>query len=167
MAQRPNIDLSKLSQADKLILGGAGAFFIWSFLPFWYHYSVPGCSSVPGFAVKCSQGFNAWHSMTFIAALVTLLALIWTGLRLAGVTKNLQVNFPLAYVDLGLAGLAILFTLLGLVVKYAGVAGFSWGLIVGLLMAIVWGYGAYMKYQEPQTAGPTTPPPPSPGGFSA
>src|SRR6266702_2894909 len=129
MAQRPNIDLSKLSQADKLILGGAGAYFIWSFLPFWYHYSIPGCSSVPGIAVKCSAGFNAWHAMTFIAALVTLLALI------------------------------------GLVVKYAGVAGFSWGLIVGLLMAIVWGYGAYMKYQEPQTAGPPTPPPPSPGGF--
>jgi hypothetical protein len=153
--QRPGIDLSKLSTADKLILGGAGGFFIWSFIPVWYSVDFG-----EGFVVG-SASFNGWRSMTLFAALLSILALIWAGLRLANVSIN--VSFKPGMVDLGIAALALLFTLLGLVVKYAGVAGFSWGLFVGILLALVWSYGAYMKYQEPATVVP----PPPPGGFTA
>lgn len=153
--QRPGMDLSKLSTADKLILGGAGGYFIWSFLPFWYSVSF----GEGAFGVSAS--FNAWRSVTLFAALLSLLALIWAGLRVAGV--NLNLNVKPGIIDLGIAGLALLFTLLGLVVKYAGVAGFSWGIFVGILLALVWAYGAYMKYQEASA----TPPPPGPGGFTA
>ncbi len=161
--QRPGLDLSKLSSADKLILGGAGGYFIWSFLPFWYHFG----------AGPISSNLGGWHGITLFPALLSLLALAWTGARVAGVTANVKVNFPIAYIDLGLAGLAILFTLLGLVSKPA-FYGISWGLFVAIILALVWGYGAWMRYQEPAASGgppPAGPPPPPAsgggGGFTA
>jgi hypothetical protein len=170
--QRPggfNLDLSRLTTADKLILIGTGGYFIWSFLPFWYHFSIPGC----GLGV-CSSSINAWHGVTVFTVILALIGLVWTGARVGGMTTSLRMNFPSAYIDLGLAGLTVLFTLLGLVVKPASVYNFSWGLFVGLILAIVWGYGAYMRYQEPAPTGPPPgagPPPPPPagggGGFSA
>jgi len=170
--QRPGgfqLDFSRLTTADKLILVGTGGYFIWSFLPFWYHFSA-GCAL--GFCP--SANINGWHGVTVFAVILSLLGLVWTGARVGGVTANLRLNFPAAYIDLGLAGLALLFTLLGLVVKPASVFGFSWGLFVAIILAIVWAYGAYMKYQEPAPVGPPPgagPPPPPPagggGGFSA
>jgi hypothetical protein len=164
-------DMSRLTSADKLILIGTGGYFIWSFLPFWYSFSIPGCAGNT-LGISCSSSINAWHGMTLIASLLALVGLVWTGARVAGATSNLRMNFPLAYIDLGLAGATILFTLLGLVVKPAGAFKFSWGLFVGLILALVWGYGAYMRYQEPAVAGPPPgagppPPPASGGGFSA
>jgi hypothetical protein len=170
--QRPGLDLSRLTSADKLILGGAGAYFIWSFLPFWYSFSVPGCAG-NSFGINCSASIGGWHGVTTFAVILALLELVWTGLRIGGMTANMRVNFPLAYIDLGLAGLAVLFTLLGLVVKPAGAFKFSWGLFVAIILALVWGYGAYMRLQEPAAAGPPPgagpPPPPAAGGggFSA
>jgi len=154
--QRPSLDLSKLSSADKLILGGAGGYFIWSFLPFWYHVS--------------GSNISGWHGITVFPVILALLALAWTGARVAGMTANVKVNFPLAYIDLGLAGLAVLFTLLGLV-SQPTFYNFSWGLFIAIILSLVWGYGAWMRYQEPAaTGGPPPagpPPPPSGGGFTA
>jgi hypothetical protein len=167
--QRPGLDLSRLTTADKLIIGGCAGYFIWSFLPFWYSVNACAGTNFPG----CSISLNGWHGVTTFAVILSLLGLIWTGARVAGMTANMKVNFPLAYIDLGLAGLALLFTLLGLVVKASGVAGFSWGLFVAIILAGIWTYGAYMRYQEPAAAGPPPgagPPPPPPaqgGGFSA
>ena len=168
MAQQParpsfNLNLGALTTADKLILGGAGLFFIWSFFSVWYKVSAgAGCTGV------CSVSFNGWHGVTTFAVILALVALVWTGARLAGVTKNVQVNFPLAYIDLGLAGLALFFTLLGLVVHpsfFVVKAGLQWGIFIALILALVWAYGAWMKYQEPAAAPPAAGPPA--GGFSA
>jgi hypothetical protein len=166
--QRPGFDMSRLTSADKLILGGAGGYFIWSFLPFWYSFDGCAGANIPG----CSVSFNGWHGVTTFAVILSLLELVWTGARVAGATANMRMNFPLAYIDLGLGGLALLFTLLGLVVKVSGVAGFSWGLFVAIILALVWAYGAYMRYQEPAAVGPPPgagppPPPAAGGGFSA
>jgi hypothetical protein len=145
MSQRPAFDINSLSTADKLVLGGAGVFFIWSLLPVWYKSS-----------------YNAWGGLTVIAAVASILAIIWGVLRIAQVNVNL--NVKRGVVDLALAGVGVLFTLLGLFVKRSGAFGFSWGLIVGLLISLGWAYGGYMKYSEPvQSAQPPPPPPPPPG----
>jgi hypothetical protein len=164
-------DMSRLTSADKLILGGSAAYFIWSFLPFWYTFSIPGCSG-NSLGIACSASINGWHGITVFPVILSLVGLAWTGARVAGMTSNMRVNFPLAYIDLGLAGLTLLFTLLGLVVKPAGAFKFSWGLFVAIILAGVWAYGAYMRYQEPAAVGPPPgagppPPPASGGGFSA
>jgi hypothetical protein len=153
MSQRPTFDINSLSTGDKLILGGAGVFFIWSLLPVWYKAG--------------PFSYNAWGGVTVIAALMALLAIAWVVVRLIGIRINLNVKPGL--IDLGLAGAGVLFTLLGLVVKRYGIVGFSWGLIVGLLISLGWAYGAYMKYSEPAETvppampGPPPAPPPAPG----
>jgi hypothetical protein len=159
MAQRPSIDMTKLTQADKIILGGAGLFFIWSFIPVWYKYSARSLFgiSVPGGPVARVSG---WHGITSISAILSILAIAWVIARVAGV--NINLNFKPSFVDLGLAGLALLFTLLGLAVQ-PSFADFAWGLFVAIVLGLVWSYGAYMKYVEPAAmASPPPPPPTSP-----
>ena len=150
MGQRPSFDVSKLSTADRLIAGGAGLYFIWSFLPVWYKFGIGDILGVPG----ATTYFNGWGGVTVISAILSLLALAWVGMRVAGVGLNLNVKPGL--IDLALGALGLLFTLLGLIVKRAGVAGFAWGLFVAILLALVWAYGAYMKYNEPAGGGGLT-----------
>jgi hypothetical protein len=151
MAQRPSFDMTKLSSADKIIAGAAGLYFIWSFIPVWYSVDLGPLS---GFGADVS--ISGWHGVTTFAVVLSILALVWVGLRMAGVSMSL--SFKPGLVDLGLAAVAVLFTLLGLVVQ-PSFFGISWGLIVALLLAIAWGYGAYMKYNEPAVV-----PPPAVGG---
>ena len=145
MGQRPQFDMSRLTTADKLVFAGSGLFCIWAFVPTWYKYTSESLFgvAVPGAG---SASVNAWRGVTFIAALLSLIALVWAGLRVAGVNLNLNVKPGL--VDLGLAGLALLITLLGLIAEPAG-SGISWGIFVGLILALVWAYGTYMKFNEP------------------
>jgi hypothetical protein len=149
MAQRPSFDLTKVSTADRIIAGGAGLYLIWSLFPVWYSFD-----PLPGFGEALR--ISAWHGVTTLSVIMSILALVWVGMRIAGV--NLNLTFNPSMVDLGLAGIGLLFTLLGLVVRPAEF-GISWGLFIGLLLAIAWAYGAYMKYSEPAVL-----PPPVGGG---
>lgn len=141
--------MSKLSTAEKIIAGAAGLYFIWSFLPVWYSFD-----PVPGFGE--SIRISGWHGVTTLSVIMSVLALVWVGIRIAGV--NLNLTFNPSMVDLGLAGIGLLFTLLGLIVQPT-LFGISWGLFIALLLAIAWAYGAYMKYSEPAAL-----PPPAVGG---
>jgi hypothetical protein len=78
---------------------------------------------------------------------------------------SLEFELPIksGLLHLGVAGLALLFTLLGLAAKPGGY-GISWGIIVALLIALVWAYGAYMMYSEPETM-PMSPPGDMQGGM--
>jgi ascorbate-specific PTS system EIIC-type component UlaA len=158
MGQRPSFDMSKLTTADRILVGASGLFLIWSFVPVWY--------SVDFDPALGSHSIGGWTGVTTVAAVMSILALAWVGMRIAGVSLNLTIK-P-GTVDLGLAGIALLFTLLGLVVQPA-LYGVSWGLIVALLLAVAWTYGGYMKYSEPEMVarppafGGTEPPAPPTG----
>jgi hypothetical protein len=67
------------------------------------------------------------------------------------------------------AAVALVCTLLGLLIKpsaFTVSASISWGLFVGIILTLVWAYGAYMMYNAPESAsssdtmGGTAPPPP-------
>jgi hypothetical protein len=139
MAQRPSFDMTKLTTADKIIAGAAGLYLIWSFIPVWYSLD-PALDRISG-----------WSGVTTIAAIASVLALIWVGMRVAGVSMNL--TFKPGLVDLVLAIIALFFTLLGLAVQPT-FYGVSWGLIVALFLALAWAYGGYMKYSEPAVMPP-------------
>jgi hypothetical protein len=157
--QGPSFDLSKVTAADKLILGGAGVYFIWSFMPFWYKFEIDlgplgsGSSSISGF-----RGF------TLLAALLALIAIAEIVVsRMMG--TELKIPAKRGVVHLLIAGVALLCTLLGLVVKPT-FYGISWGVIVAVIIAGVWAYGAYMLFSQPEApaagpAGGAMPPPPS------
>ena len=153
--QGSGFDVSKLSTGDKVVLGGAGVFFIWTFIPVWYKFS----AGVAGM-VGCSVSKNGWAGLTWVAAIMSIIALAEIAIKILNVKMSLPVKRGL--IHLGVAGIALLFTLLGLVSKPT-LYGMSWGLFVAIVIALVWVYGAYMMYSEPEAAAPPAPPaPPAP-----
>jgi len=162
MSQSSGFDISKMSTADKIIAGSGIVYFIWSLLPFWYSISIPGLGSD---SVSGLRGF------TLIAALLGLVAAAEVILRNIGTKLNLPM--PAGLLHLAAAGVALVCTLLGFLVR-PGVPGFRYGigfgLIVGLLIAAAWTYGAYMMYSQPAETGTSggsggaIPPPPGTGG---
>lgn len=158
MSQTSGFDMSKLSSADKIVLGGALAYVIWVFIPGWY--------SADAVIVSVTEdGFRfpmivAW--LLAIAAVAELVVRKFT-------TTNLNLPWKAGMIHLALAGAALVLTLLGLLIKPT-LFGISWALFVGIVIAAVWAYGAYMMYSQPAEAsmggGGAVPPPPSPGGFS-
>ncbi len=83
---------------------------------------------------------------------------------------NMKMNLPGTggHDPPGRRGIAFLFTLLGLLIKPTGF-GVSWALFVGILIAAVWAYGAYMMYSSRATSNATALPPPGDtgGGFTS
>jgi hypothetical protein len=141
--QGSSFDMSKLSTADKIVLGAAAAYFVWVFLPVWY-----SCCSLLGSTVSLGSvsGFRGVIIISWILALLAILEVV------ANRVMSMNINLPMnrGQVHLGVAGLALLFTLLGLVAKSTGLT-LGWGIFVGVVIAAVWTYGAYMMYSEPDS----------------
>lgn len=142
MAQQgSSFDMSKVSTADKIILGAAGAYIIWIFLPFWY-----SCCSLFGASVEAGSvsGFRGVLIISWILAILAVGEIVLS--RMMG--TELKIPGKRGQIHIGLAGGALLFTLLGLVAKSTGLT-LSWGIFVGLILAGVWAYGAYMLFSQP------------------
>jgi hypothetical protein len=153
MAQGANIDMSRVSTGEKIVLGGAGLYFIWAFIPVWYKLSID--LGVFGSSLGVNTSINGLRGVTLIAWILSILAIAEILLRsILGMRYNLPVKVGLAHI--AIAGLALLFTILGFVAKPTGF-GISWGLIVALIFVLAWTYGAYMMYSAPDTM-PMTPP---------
>ena len=145
MAQQgPSFDMSKVTTADKIILGAAGAYFVWIFLPFWY-----SCCSVLGVAVSAGSvsGFRGVLILSWLFAVLAILEIVVS--RVMG--TELKIPAKRGMIHIGLAGGALLFTLLGLIAKTTGLT-LSWGIFVGVVIAVVWAYGAYMLFAQPDAA---------------
>ena len=141
--QRSSFDMSKMSSADKIVLGAAAGYFIWVFLPFWY-----SCCSIAGFSADVGS-VNGFRGVLIIAWLLSIVAILEVVTRM----MNMDVKLPMArgQVHLGAAGLALLFTLLGLIAKTTGLT-LGFGIFVGIVIAGVWTYGAYMMYSQPEAS---------------
>jgi len=173
MAQQGSsgFDMSKVSTGEKIVLGGAGIYFIWSLLPFWYSFSLPDEAEALG--VDFSDSVNGFRGFTLIAAILALVAIAEIIVRKVA---NMEISLPMkaGLIHLGVAGVAVICTLLGLIAKPSygafGVgldSSLSWGYFVALILSLVWAYGGFMMYQEPETSAPPSAPPappPSPQG---
>jgi hypothetical protein len=153
------MDMSKLTTGEKIVLGGAGAYFIWAFIPVWYKLSID-LGPLGSFG---SDNINGFRGVTLFAWILALVAIVEIVLR-----SMMSMDFDLpakpGLIHLVVAGLALLLTLLGLVAKPTDY-GISWGIFVAILIALVWAYGAYMMYSAPETT-PTAPPADTRGGFT-
>jgi hypothetical protein len=157
--EKPGFDMSKMSTADKIVLGSAVVFLIWTFIPVWY-----SCCSVLGFSVSAGgvSGFRGVLIISWILSLVAIAEVVL--IKMAGMKMNLPAKRGL--IHLAVAGLALIFVLLGLVAKSTGLT-LSWGIFVGIVLAAIWTYGAYMMYSEPESAATPPPPPAGTGGFTS
>jgi hypothetical protein len=152
MAQRPSFDMSKLSTADKILLGGAALFLIDSFLP-WQRV----CVEVAGFSTCASAsawgGNGSWAGV--IAGLLAILLLAAGIAGLAGIA--MPPTMPMQTVISWLAfGTALFAVLKFLLVVTNEVYFFAF---IGVILALAIAYGGWMKMQEARVL-----PPPAVGG---
>jgi hypothetical protein len=159
MAQRPSFDMTKLSTADKIILGAGFLYFIDLFLP-WNRKCL---SILPG-AKTCGTALG-WHGIGILAGLLIIALLLWEGALAAGVQVNTG-TIRKGLVSLVLAGALLLFTLIRVLIKPSVIvftlSVWIWGWI-GLILAVVIAYGGFMRWQQDQVGGA---PPASPPGYT-
>jgi hypothetical protein len=156
MAQQgQGLDLSKVSTADKIILGATIGFVIWTFLPVWYT-----CCTALGVKFS-SDGITGFHGTLVLSWFLALLAIVEVVVtKVIGTELKMPVQRGMLHI--AIAALALLFTLLGLLLKPSAPGAstsLSWGIFVGLALNLVWAYGAFMLYSEPAS----TPSPPRSG----
>jgi hypothetical protein len=155
MAQRPTFDLSRVSTADKILLGGSLLMFIDTLIP-WQRL----CIDFPPLS-RCFTS-NAWGGNGAFAGvllgLFTLALLIGEIMIVAGVI--IPPNIPMPTVMAGLTLGTVLFALIKFLIVI-GKSG-SYGAWIGLILAVVIAYGGYMKMQEARAVSP-----PEETGFTA
>lgn len=154
---KQGFDMSKMSMASKIVLGGGILLLIDSFLQ-WQRV----CFDLGPLGSQCA-GAGGWSGdggfAGVIMGLLLIVMLVWEGIQVAGVPVNLSIGVSpsklTAYLGFGAAAFGILKFILA-VTNNGSI--FAW---VGLVLIIVVAYGSWMKFQEPATA-PS--PPPAPGG---
>lgn len=160
MESRPSgFDMSTMSTASKILLGAGILYLIDLFLR-WQEL----CNNITG--IEQCYGANGMEGIGILNLLLVIALLAWEGMAIAGV----NVNAPRALISAGIAAAIALFTLLKILVDNDFLTIFAW---IGLILALVIGYGGWMRWQEHQATGGTTgttgmagtPPPPS-GGFT-
>jgi hypothetical protein len=140
----------RFTAADGVVLAAAAAFLGLSLVPGWYRVGGGEAFGIP----LPSYTLNAWRGTTMFAAFLAILGLAWIGLRAGRVSPRVGVE-P-SVVDAALAGLCLLLTVLGTMIRPdtgLGRASPSWALSVAIIAAVVWLYGALRRYREARTAG--------------
>ncbi len=126
------MDISKLSNGTKLVLGSGILALVVSFL---HWQSVEPISGV-------SFSRSEWHGWGFLAGIVLLVLLAWELSALFGMRPALPVSATI--VTVLLAALLILFTLLKVLADNEFRTFWAW---IGLLLAVVVGAGAWISMQ--------------------
>jgi uncharacterized membrane protein len=158
MAQGSSMDMSRLSTGEKIVLGSAGLYFVWAFLPIWYKLSVD--LGPLGSVTDNKNGLTGVTLLAWILAIVALVEIIARGLM----AMNFNMSIKPGLVHVVIAALALLLTVIGLVAQPTGY-GVAWGLIVAIIITLVWVYGAYMMYSAPDTT--MSPPADTSNGMTA
>jgi len=163
MSQSSGFDMSKMSTAHQILLGAGILYIIDVFLP-WQRACIDLGIDFPG-ASGCASASGA-SGIGVLNLLLAIALVAWEGMGLA----NVDIKAPRALVSAGLAGAIVLFTILKILVDSDSIYIFAW---IGLILALVIGYGGWMRWQEHQAAGGGmggssstggTAPPPMPGG---
>ena len=144
------MDLSKLSIGDKLAVVGAFVAVVAGFLP-WYKWSSGSVFGVAGVDVSASL-WDASGGIAFLVLAGGVVGIAVIILRMLEVFDLSDQGVPESLVVLIAAGVVALFTLFRVasIPGGAGIAGYgrSWGLWVGLVGAVIYVLGAFMKFQE-------------------
>lgn len=143
------MDLSKLSIGDKLAIVGGIIILVAGFLP-WYSWSSGNVFGVAGVNVSASL----WDISGGIAFLILAGAIVGAAvilLRMFDVFDIADQGVPEAMVVLIAAAVSGVFTLFRVAsIPGGGIAGYgrSWGLWIGLVGAVLYVVGGFMKFQD-------------------
>jgi hypothetical protein len=163
-----SFDMSKMSTASKILMGGSLLLLLDSFLFSWQKacFDLGDLGGLVGSINNCATasrwgGSASWAGL--LTGLLVIALLIWEGLQLAG--QSIDVGQPAskisAYLGFGVLVFGVLKFLL-VVTNDPGIGAF-----IGIILILAIGYGAWMRFQEPAVvtratdASPPPPPPPS------
>lgn len=143
--QRPGgFDMARVSTGSKILLGAGLLLLIDLFLPW------QGVDLGFGFGSANASGFTG---IGILVGLLVIAMLAWEGILAAGVNMNLGTMSP-GLISAILGGAVALFTL----IKFLTSLDFiKFGAFIGLILALVIAYGAWMRYSESRTG--ALPPP--------
>jgi hypothetical protein len=165
-ASSSGFDMSKMSTASKILLGGSLLLLLDSFLFSWQKACADfGGLGVPGaddFCIKFSMwgGSASWAGL--LTGLLAIALIVWEGMQLAGQSPDL--GQPASKISAYLGFGVLIFGLLKFLLVVTNSPGI--GAFIGLVLILAIGYGAWMRFQEPAVLATTTdaaapPPPPS------
>lgn len=142
-------DMASMSLASKLTLGGGVLLLIDSFLSWQKQcFDLGGLSALAGVGSVCGKA-TAWGGNgSFAGVIMALLAIVLIAFEVVN-SMNMNVNMSIpaskltAYLGFGVLVFAVL--------KFVFVVGNSGALFayVGLVLALVVGYGSWLHFQEP------------------
>jgi hypothetical protein len=126
--------LKGLSRSSQLLLGAGLLLFIFLFFD-WQQVCVSG----NGFSA-CG-GRSGWHGWGVLVGLLVIALILWEVVQLLGV--KIELPFKAALLSAGLAAGVLLFTVIKFLVDNEARHWPSW---VGLILAIVIGFGGYLRW---------------------
>lgn len=160
------MDLSKLTTADRVILGAAIAYLIFMFLP-WYGVDIPGISGGGSYS---NSGWDYFLGGILPMILALVMAVHVAITRFAPDTKLPDLPVPWSQVHM-FAGIAIaVIVALRLLIGSDEIAGIDtgfdldrkFGLFLAVLAAIGLAVGGFLKSQEGDTTASAGDPPSAP-----
>ncbi|HZD78499.1 MAG TPA: hypothetical protein VE646_00450 [Actinomycetota bacterium] len=145
MAQSAGFDMSRVSTATKILGGAAVLLLIDSFLA-WQRVCVSFLT------VSACGSANMWGGrgsfFGIIAGILTIVLIAWEAFNLAG-SNSLNLSASpgkiSAYLGFGVLAFVVVKFILALTNHPA------FGAWIGMILALAVGYGAWMKFQEPET----------------
>ena len=160
-----SFDMSRMSTASKILLGGSLLLLLDSIVLSWQKvcFDLGDLGDLVGTSSQCATasmwgGSAGWAGV--LAGLLAIAILIWEGMQLAG--QSIDVGQPpskiSAYLGFGVLVFGVLKFLLVVTNEPA------LGAFIGIVLVLAIGYGAWMRFQEPVTTitGTGTAPPPPP-----
>jgi hypothetical protein len=138
-------DMSRLSTASKILLGGSILLLIDSFLS-WQR----ACAGNDFFNICISRSMWNGDGAIFgvIGGLLLIALILWEAMGLVNMDMNLGMSRSKisAYLGFGVLGFVVLKFI------FAMTESPAYGAFIGLILALAIGYGAWMRFQEPEGA---------------
>jgi hypothetical protein len=146
------MDMRGVTTGQKILIAGSLLLFIDLFFP-WQGVDLGEFGEIFGDIPDANvSGFNGLGVLVAILAIATI---VWEGLLAGGVAINMGTMSP-ALIGAIVGGATAAFTIIAFLTKLTAI---KWGAFVGLILALVVGYGAYVRFQESKVG--AAPPPPA------
>ena len=152
--QQPGgFDMGRVSTGSKILIAGCLLLFIDLFFA-WQGVDLGDLGDL--FGDLPDANVSGFQGMGVIVAILALGTIAWEGMLAAGVKINMGSTSP-ALIGAALGGATAAFAIISFLTKLTAI---KWGAFVGLILALLVAYGAYVRFQESKVGG-TAPPPPA------
>jgi hypothetical protein len=139
-------DISKMSMGSKILAGGGILLLIFSFFA-WQKYCVLDIA-----CVNRSMWNGDGAIFGFLGGLALLALIAWEVMQVLGAADNIKTGQPVSKISAYLGFAVAALTILKFVFAVGNFSAF--GAYVGLVLALVIAYGAWMRFQEPVVTAP-------------